>query len=140
MYRRSRKFVSVRLASLANICGICLLFWIVTVGSAKADDLFWGSTDGSKLVLYDASSNALLPETYSGQSHTPFGLINTASNRSYAYDFQAQGIRYLGSIVGAGDNRQSFAPVPEPSIGVMFGLGLLGLIGFQRWRRRSIAR
>jgi hypothetical protein len=91
----SRKFVAIRSASLANIWRICALFYILAAASAQADDLFrGGSTDGSKLVLYDASTNTLLPETYSGQSYTQFSLINSATNNQ------------LGASLGIGYDNQ----------------------------------
>jgi hypothetical protein len=179
MYRRSGKFVSIRLASLANIFRICSLLSILAVGSAKADDLLWGSTDGLNTsgfggIAYDKidklSGPVYSPGSGSDDSYDPstekcpaitsqgfFGassqgnvIFNPAhlqalnfvngSNHSYSYDFSTQGTPKLGSILGAGGHPQSLAAVPEPSIGVMFGLGLLGLLGFQRWRRSSVAR
>jgi hypothetical protein len=181
MFYCSRKFVSIRLASLANFWRICLLLCIAATGSARADDLFWGSTDGSKLVLYDASGIAygqtgkLYGAVYSPASGSidsydastkkwskvtspaslcassqanmfirPTNLstvyFTNGSNRRYPYDLGIGNMLGLGSILGAGGNLQSLAAVPEPSIGVMVGIGFLGLIGFQRWRRGSIAR
>ena len=46
----------------------------------NADDLYWGSTDGSKLVLLDATTGALDSLTYNGKSYTQFQLINTSTN------------------------------------------------------------
>ena len=46
----------------------------------NADDLYWGSTDGSKLVLLDATTGALDSLTYNGNSYTQFQLINTSTN------------------------------------------------------------
>jgi hypothetical protein len=46
----------------------------------NTDDLYWGSTDGSKLVLLDATTGALNSLTYNGNSYTQFQLINTSTN------------------------------------------------------------
>jgi hypothetical protein len=67
----------------AHFWRVCLLVssCLLSSVSAHADDLFWGSTDGSKLVEYDASNNTLLSRTFSGQSYTQFTLINTTNNQ-----------------------------------------------------------
>jgi hypothetical protein len=123
MHSTSPKF-SAHFWRVCLVVSSCLLPSVF----AHADDLFWGSTDGSKLVEYDASNNMLLSRTFSGQSYTQFTLINNALGGPL-------------TMSGAGGNIQSFAfdPVPEPPISIMLGFGLVCLLGWRYQPRLACA-
>jgi hypothetical protein len=112
------------------------LFCVAVIGSAKADDLFRGSADASKLVGYEARNNTLLAQTLSGQPYSVFSLINTATNNQLGASIWL-GYNNAQNIPPGADNSGTF---PEPSIGVMVGIGLLSLFGWQRLRRPLLAR
>ncbi len=138
MYENSRKLASAHLALVAKNWRVCFstLFCVAVIGSAKADDLFRGSADASKLVGYEARNNTLLAQTLSGQPYSVFSLINTATNDQLVASIWL-GYNNAQNIPPGIDNSGTF---PEPSIGVMVGIGLLSLFGWQRLRRPLLAR
>ncbi|MBI1927340.1 PEP-CTERM sorting domain-containing protein [Candidatus Poribacteria bacterium] len=90
------------------------------------------STDLTQYATYDPISNTwtVFPTT-PNVSHG--SLWATAATSSYLY--------LLGGTVNSGTSERALItqPIPEPSTFVLFGIGILGILGYS-WRRRKQAR